>query len=647
MLGQSGSVRSTRLRPDTPADAPVRTTIDVLLLESTVIWAGATALLGEEGRLAYGDLLVRAQNLATLLRRRGMRHGDLVGVVGTRSFSTICSIVSILLAGGVYVPFDVQALPPERLARQLEASAVDLLVTDRNDPAGAQLNWTGSVTVLDSSSVEREFMPMFRDIRLAHRLPEDPAAVLFNVQGHGVLVTHAGIVRLVTSGSLVDFRSTDTTLLHAGAQEHASLLELWGPLLAGGTVALAPHPQSGGHLTAQEYARLLRRYRVTTLCAPAASVADLRQNAGEPLEHLERVVVDVAGMNPAELEDLGARVTAGPRLIGALGAPETTSYAVKVSLGDPAGEASPLKGSSALVTDAMQQEAANGRLGALTITGDALAIGYLGEPEETLRAFPEVQLLSDQRLRGFSLPVEAVQLSDGRLLIGAPAQTAAEETIEAPRLRPGRRISPGELEVLMTAHPLVRECVALADPHGEGVSCVFVTLKSGSDPRAEAVLREFLEERVPKEQQPAALMLVPRFPIDAQGRPDRRTLHQQCDLIMRRFASSAGTPPLGTGGRSGPENRQGPQPEHPQRPEDAVRSIWQRLLHRLKVEPDEDFFASGGTSVQHIRLYAELNQRFPGAFTMSELRSLRTMRQVIEHLSSEEARERMLSRRGA
>jgi hypothetical protein len=81
----------------------------------------------------------------------------------------------------------------------------------------------------------------------------------------------------------------------------------------------------------------------------------------------------------------------------------------------------------------------------------------------------------------------------------------------------------------------------------------------------------------------------------------------------------------------------------PGRQADVVRSIWQRLLHRMQVDLDEDFYGSGGTSVQRIRLYAELNQRFPGAFTMADLRSLNTIRKVIEHLNSDEARERMLA----
>src|ERR1700742_2911798 len=107
-LAQPGTLRSTRPPgADQAADAPVRTTVEVLFFESTVLWASATALLGEEGRLSYTDLMVQAQNVAAELKRKGLRHGDLVGVVGLRTFSSIAGTLGILLAGGVYVPFDV------------------------------------------------------------------------------------------------------------------------------------------------------------------------------------------------------------------------------------------------------------------------------------------------------------------------------------------------------------------------------------------------------------------------------------------------------------------------------------------------------------------------------------------------------------
>jgi acyl carrier protein len=186
-----------------------------------------------------------------------------------------------------------------------------------------------------------------------------------------------------------------------------------------------------------------------------------------------------------------------------------------------------------------------------------------------------------------------------------------------------------DVEALLLGHPLVRECVALSTAPGERVTCVFATLKQGEDPRAERALREHLESQLPKDLQPQALVLLARIPLNAEGKPDRARLVEQCEAVLRRYTPA-------------------PQAEVlKEKQADVVRSIWQRLLHRMQVDPDEDFYAGGGTSVQHIRLYAELNQRFPGAFTMTELRSLNTIRKVIEHLNSDIVRERMLADRGA
>jgi non-ribosomal peptide synthetase component F len=638
LLGQPGTSRSTRPPgADQAADAPVRTTVDVLFLESTVLWASATALLGEEGRLSYSDLMVRAQNVAAILRRKGMRHGDLVGVVGLRTFSSISSILGILLAGGVYVPFDVHGQSPERLSRQLDESAIRLLVTDRTDSAGVALPWARRVTIIDASIVEREFMPLFREVKLPHRLPEDPAAVIFNAAGHGVLVTHAGIVRLVTTGRLMEFRSADTVLLHAGAQEHTFQMELWGPLLAGGTVALAPQGWLGSAMPAHEYARVMRRFRVSAICARPLLLEELAKEPLAPLDQVQQAVVDAADPGTANLsgEKLDSRLRSRlrdrehpMRLTGGLGAAETTSYAMSVPVNaEQPGLAEPVPGSDAMVILPNGHEASPGTLGALAITGEALAIGYLGQPEATLAAFPEAQRDNSQRLRCFHLPVQAMRLVDGSLLTGAAA-VAAVAAVKAAQPRKG---TAEEVEALLLSHPLVGECVALSSAPGERVRCVFATLKLGEDPRAERALREHLESHLPRELQPAALILLPRIPVDPAGKPDRIRLTEQCEAVLRSYAGTAL-----------PEVQPGKQAE-------VVRSIWQRLLHRMQVDPDEDFYASGGTSVQHIRLYAELNQRFPGAFTMAELRSLNTIRKVIEHLNSDVARERMveIEHRGA
>ncbi len=170
------------------------------------------------------------------------------------------------------------------------------------------------------------------------------------------------------------------------------------------------------------------------------------------------------------------------RLMGGLGAAETTSYAVGVQVNaEQSGQAAPVAGSEAMVILPNGHEAALGALGALAITGDALAIGYLGQPEATLAAFSEAQRDNSQRLRCFRLPVQATRLADGNLLAGPPAVTAA--AVKAAETRMG---TAEEVEAVLLSHPLVGECIALASEPGERVSCVFATLKQGDEPRRRA-----------------------------------------------------------------------------------------------------------------------------------------------------------------
>ncbi len=628
-LGQPGPPRSTPGAHSDPAASPSqRSTLEALFLESTVIWASSTALLGEEGRLSYSDLMVRSQNVAAVLRKKGMRQGDLVGVVGRRTFNSISAIIGILLVGGVYVPFDIHGVSANRLARQLNDSAIQILITDGADAATATLPWARRVTILDASLIEREFMPLFSEVRLPPTVPEDPAAVLFNKEGRGVLITHHGLVRLVTSGALLQFSAMDTVLLHAGAQEHVFQLELWGALLSGGTVALAPHSleNAAEAMPAFEYGRLVRRYRVSALCAEPALLAELAQDPLAPLAQVQQAAYEANELRPARLDRLRER-DPGMRLTGGLGAAETTSFAVTVKVNLKDGERTePIPGSDAMVVTSDLAEAAPGALGALAITGESLAIGYLGQPEATLAAFPEALRTGGQRMRCYRLPIQATRLADGSLLTGAAAVAAVEEVQRA------RNALPHEIETLLRQHPLVRECVAVAPPEGDRVSCVFATLHTGDDPRAERTLREHLEARLPLAARPEALILLPRMPLDALGLPDRARLAEQCEALLRRYTTA---------------------PRHPEIPPakyaEIVRSIWQRLLHRMQVDMDEDFFSSGGTAVQQIRLQAELNQRFPGAFTTAELTHLNTIRKILDHLATDTARQRMhaLESRGA
>ena len=79
-------------------------------------------------------------------------------------------------------------------------------------------------------------------------------------------MTHRGIVRLVRNTNYVALGAGDATLQHSPLAFDASTFEIWGPLLNGGRLAVAPP----GLLAIAELDRAIAAFGVTTLWLTAA-----------------------------------------------------------------------------------------------------------------------------------------------------------------------------------------------------------------------------------------------------------------------------------------------------------------------------------------------------------------------------------------
>ncbi|MCP4152922.1 MAG: AMP-binding protein, partial [bacterium] len=91
-----------------------------------------TALIFDNRRLSYSELNSHADELAALLRERGVGpdSGCITGLMATRSFGMIAGILGILKAGGAYLPID-PGFPSQRISYMLADSATDILLTTR------------------------------------------------------------------------------------------------------------------------------------------------------------------------------------------------------------------------------------------------------------------------------------------------------------------------------------------------------------------------------------------------------------------------------------------------------------------------------------------------------------------------------------
>jgi non-ribosomal peptide synthetase component F len=256
----------------------------------------AIALLWDGESMTYDALDRRANQLAHHLRALGVSAERVVGVWMDRSPEMIVTLLAILKAGGAYVPFDLLA-PPARLAAMVSIAKVDLVLTrEARLSELATLGIRAIAVDADAEAIAR--WPAERLGPLASA--ESLAYVMFTSgstgEPKGVAVTHRSVVRLVKGVDYASF-GPDEVFLHLSSPSFdASTFEIWGALLNGGRLAIAP-PEVP---SVAAIGGLLRQYGVTTLWLTAGLFHAMVDHGLEALRPLRRLLAggDVLSAGP-------------------------------------------------------------------------------------------------------------------------------------------------------------------------------------------------------------------------------------------------------------------------------------------------------------------------------------------------------------
>ncbi|MBX3469621.1 MAG: amino acid adenylation domain-containing protein [Planctomycetes bacterium] len=560
----------------------------------------AVALAWEEGgavrTLDYGALVGRAQRLARALRRAGVGRDVPVGVFLERSPELVIGLVAALEAGGAYLPLD-PGYPAERVAFMLEDAAAPVVITTAalagRLPAGRH-----RVVLVEDPEAGLDAAPAAPPPAAA--TPDSLAYIIYTSGStgapKGVAVTHRAVVRLVRGADYIAFGPDQTHLLLAPVSFDASTFELWGALLNGARLAIAPP----GRVGLDEIGRAVRRLGVTTLWLTAGLFQTIVDERLDDLGPLRQLVTGGDVVSPAH----AARVLERHphlRLVNGYGPTECTTFACchtvrreDVASGAPLPIGGPIANTRAYVVDRRGRLLPVGDAGELWLGGDGVARGYVARPELTAQRFLDDPFAPGGRV--YRTGDLARWRPDGRLeFLGRLDRQV--------KIR-GHRVEPGELEGALGQHPAVREAaVVVQDGPGGKALQAFVVPEPDVAVDAAALLR-WLQTRVPAYLLPVRVVGVASLPLDPNGKVDRSAL-----LALDQAPSRTHRPPRDEAER-------------------ALAAIWQALLQVDQVGLDDDFFALGGHSLLALRLSArveaELNHALPIAriFAASTLEAM-------------------------
>ena len=581
-----------------------RATADALFARQAAAAPGAVALCWEGGWMSYGELDAGANRLARHLRALGVRAGVRVGVCLERSPGMIAATLAVLKAGGAYVMLD-PAYPAERLGWMLEDSGAGVLVTEA---ALAERLPAGSIpaVLLDRDADAIAARPAERIE--AGTGPESPAYVMYTSgstgRPKGIEIPHRGIVRLVRETDYVRIDPDDVFLQLAPASFDAATLEIWGPLLNGARLALAP----AGPTSVDEIAQAVAAHGVTVLWLTAGLfhlVVDERIGA---LRGVRQLLAGGDVLSPSHVRRVLAELP-GTVVVNGYGPTENTTFTAchrvdalaEDAAGVPVGR--PIANTRVYVLDGRMQPVPPGVPGELWTGGAGLALGYVNRPALTAETFAPSPFVPGERLYRTGDRVRWRESAEVRECASAGVHPARAHSrtdalthsrtavleflgrLDAQVKVRGFRIEPGEVEAALRAHPSVTGAVAVArqDPGHPRRLVAYVT-GEGVD---SAALADHLRERLPEHILPSAVVALERFPLTPNGKVDTAA------LPAPEPRATAGTDPGGA-----------PRTET----ERALAEILAGVLRLGAVGIHDNFFELGGDSVLSMQLVARARE---------------------------------------
>ncbi|MFG3054242.1 amino acid adenylation domain-containing protein [Kitasatospora sp. NPDC048239] len=583
--------------------------------DPTALAVTAPAESGETVRLTYGELAERSRRAAERLRALGAGPGSVVALCLDKSPGLIVALLAVLRTGAAYLPLD-PGHPADRLAYMVEHAGARLLVTEDERLSGLPAR---VVTPAELAEAAEPAAPAE-----AIDGPVDPDATAYVVYTSGstgrpkaVRVGHRNLASAYQAWR-TEYRLDTDARVHlqmAGPAFDVFTGDVVRALCSGATLVLVGRELLFNTARLYEVMRAERVDAAEFVPAVVRTLMNHCERADARLDFMRLLVVGSDVWKVEEYQRLGALCGPRTRLVNSYGLTEATidsAYfegpvdGLEPSRMVPIGR--PFPNSALLLLDEHGRPVPPGVPGELCIGGSGVALGYVGDEEQTDRRFVTRPLGGPDGTEPLRLyrtgDLARWDASGGVHLLGR-----ADSQIKVR----GHRIELGEIETQLAEWPDLAQAVVTVRPgaSGENVLCAYCVPAPGRalDRRE---LRRHLAGYLPTFMIPGHFTELAALPLTANGKVDVAAL-------------------------PAPRADAGEQAVEPPVTLYEVRMAehWQALLGIGEVGLQHDFFEVGGSSIKLIELIHGLQTEFNIGIPVSllfKVTTLHGMARTVEHI---------------
>jgi len=483
------------------------------------------ALSYTKQRISYGELDGKANRLAHLLRARGIAKGSVVGLCLDRGPELVQWILAVLKTGAAYVPLDT-TYPAERLQSNMsQLPEMSLIAVSPETVALLGAEHPATLSIADHAA-ELDAAPSHKpDVTID---PSDLCYVVFTSGSTGtpkaVAVRHVGWYNLM-NWQRIEYRldAQSSNLIVSSFGFDITQRSIMTPLFCGAALHLLP---SRSFDPAMAY-RLIAENGVQTLhCTPSTLylLVDRETDRGGTSlrDNVRFMFIGGEALSVARIAAWATTEGNDCTLLHQYGVSECTDVASSHPLTDfpayakgcvPVGK--PVYNTTIHLLDENLDDVPEGDIGEVCISGASVGAGYLNARPADAARFTTIvrgtEMIAVYRTgdRGGCTP-------DGELFISGRMDAQV-------KIR-GSRIDLGDVDGAVRSSDQVRDAavVAIANSDGELELVAFVIPAGESLDVRE--LRTELYAKVPKSMVPGEFVEVSDFPLNPNGKVDRKAL---------------------------------------------------------------------------------------------------------------------------